>query len=297
MRIFMTGSTGFIGKHIIDELLSRNHTVLALVRKKGSLDSSNQLQEIIGDLENIDLVKSNIIDFAPECILHFAWEGIPDYDYENSLKNLQYGLNILKICEQCNCKMLMMAGSCWEYEAPIGAVKESDSISSDNGFKASKNALRLMSEAFCKERGIQLYWPRLFYVYGPGQKQTSLLPHIIQSLKQKRTPSLKEPYNKNDFIYVKDVASAVMKIIEKRPESVVFNVGSGKGIQVIDAMQIASKLVDDSVIIEATTSFTMGTCHFWADIDRLTEQTGWVPEYSLEDGIKDMLANETWELL
>ena len=90
MKVFLTGGTGFIGKHVVKILLNEGHKIL-LLKRPSNLKYSylDRVQVTSGDLSTIQDCKKKIKDFEPDSAIHLAWEGIPDYSAETSTKNLK----------------------------------------------------------------------------------------------------------------------------------------------------------------------------------------------------------------
>lgn len=288
--VFVTGGTGFIGRWVVKRLLKEKQEVLLLVRDKVNYVPISNEYVIEGSLENIESWKQKVKKNTIETCIHLAWEGIPDYSYEMSKKNLVYGLNILEICRDLVIPNLVISGSCWEYFNPKGSILVKHELDESNAFKASKNSLHQMAHAFCLENGIHLNWMRLFYVYGPGQRSESLIPYIIECYKKKQQPNLNGAYNKNDFVYVGDVADAIVKVALQHDFLEVLNVGSGHSTQVLEIVKCVAKQmgceVDTSKYIKSP-----NCVDFYADYDEMYEMYRWFAKTSIEQGIKQMLGS------
>ncbi|MAF50512.1 MAG: hypothetical protein CMH64_00300 [Nanoarchaeota archaeon] len=277
MRIFVTGGTGFIGRHVVERLLEGDNEILLLTCE----DKIEGVNSIEGDLSDIESWKEKLENFKPEVCVHLAWEGIPDYGYEISSKNLKYGLDLFSVLAEIGCSKIIGIGSCWEYENKNGELKEGDVINPSSPFNVAKNSLRLMGETLANEKNIQFIWTRLFYVYGPGQKEHSLIPHIINCIKNKEDPEIKTPNAKNDFVYVGDVADAIYSIVENG-ESSIYNIGSGKSTSVKEIVEIVSKHYNFDVLLKDSES----DVDFWADISKTKNELDWEPKTDILEGIK-----------
>src|SRR5581483_8361008 len=99
MRIFITGGTGFVGKHAVEELQKGGHQPLLLSRRdpKKLFKSSRGLKFLRGDLADISRWKRQLASFKPQAALHMAWEGIPDYGPEMSVKNIDLSAELMRI--------------------------------------------------------------------------------------------------------------------------------------------------------------------------------------------------------
>lgn len=297
MRIFLTGGTGFIGPYVVDRLLKDGHNLLLLSYeeeelKHDFLEKYRDIELISGDLSNISKWKKSLEDFNPEFTVHMAWQGIPDYKVKTSVKNLQDSLNFFLTLAKTECKRILTTGSCWEYGRTRGKLSEEMCPKPYNSFSVAKNTLRMMGAEIAKEYEMQFIWTRFFYVYGPGQKPTSLLPYIISSVLKRISPEIKTPDSKNDFIFVEDIANAIALIIRKcKKEQVIYNIGSGHSTSVRKLIEIAYEkcnfLLPDGIFPQSQESNDI--VDFWADISRIRTDIGWEPKTTITDGIEKML--------
>ncbi len=285
MRIFVTGGTGFIGRPTVRELQKRGHKLLLLVQRRAEGYPARGIAILRGDLSGIEKWKNSVRRFKPDAILHLAWEGIPDYGFEMSAKNLSYGLDVLRLAKYAGCKKIVMAGSCWEYGTVNGAVKEDAPLRITSAFSAAKTALHCLGREFAEENGLEFVWTRFFYVYGPGQKPTSLIPHLVTGMRNGAVPKLKSPDSANDFIYVEDVARALRLILEKhkKNQSDLYNIGSGK----LTPVRRVAKLIYGADL----TGSAGKPAGFYADISRIGREIGWRPKVGISEGIKKMVSS------
>lgn len=276
MRIFVTGGTGFVGRHAVAELLKRGHTLLVLSR--GKHKRSRRLTYLRGNLSNIARWERALRRFKPQAALHMAWEGIPDYGPETSLKNLVNGVALVHALGRAGCKKVVATGSCWEYGAESGKIAEDSGLRFSNPFPAAKAALHRIGAAAAAGYDMDFVWGRIFYVYGPGQKSASLIPHLIEMKRSNRMPGLRNPNGANDFVYVGDVARALGMLVAKRTPSKVFNIGSGRATGV---RTVAREIYGRNVV--PAKGAPRG---FYADLARIKRELGWKPATGIEEGIR-----------
>jgi len=288
-RVLVTGATGFIGTHLISSLAQLEYDVLAICRSEpnSSFDNINWCK---ADLSEADTYKVRIAEFSPEIVVHLAWLGIPDYSFDNSIKNLSLTTNFLSFVTSLDsCKKVVVSGSCWEYGSVTGECNEDSIAKCDSYFSWAKNSILAWLKFHCQINKIDFVWLRLFYVYGPGQRLASLLPSILTSLANRDEPSIQAPLNANDYIFIDDVVDAFLISIEKSFQSGVYNIGSGKSVRALDILTLARarlkftknlSLPDDPLAYTAT-SYT----NFWANISKAKKYLGWKPSKSLYDGI------------
>lgn len=279
-----------MGRWLVPLLKEKGHEMLILSRTPEiEKDGGNgSVAYVCGDLQDCGGFSSSVEDFHPEALIHLAWEGIPDYSQNMSLRNLENGLNVFSLAQEIGCSFILSTGSCWEYAARNDQQREDAPIGAENPFQATKNALRLMGEAMARESGHRFYWLRLFYVYGPGQKPNSLIPYVVDSINRNEVPQIQNPSNRNDFVYVKDVAGAIVSVLETLPENCVYNVGSGSSISVSEMVRTACRAMDKPYCFPSIEYPGNGIPEdFWADISRIEKDTGWTPSYDLSSGMNE----------
>ena len=137
-----------------------------------------------------------------------------------------------------------------------------------------------------KEKDINFIWARFFYVYGSGREKTTLIPYIINSIKNNKKPEIQNPFSKYDFVYSEDVADALSMIIEKGNKSAIYNIGSGKSTNILDFVKIIYNELNIPYDLKFHKSNNQSFDNFWADISKIKKEIGWEPRISLEEGIK-----------
>ena len=182
-----------------------------------------------------------------------------------------------------------MAGSCWEYGTQQGTCKESDPVIIRTYFTWAKHALNEYLSVKCAEKGATLNWFRLFYVYGPGQREGSLLPMLITSISASETPPIRAPMNKNDFLYVGDVANALHIAAIKQIPSGIYNLGSGTSTSVYEVCKTAERLMTGQTSMSEQlrdTNRKHELTDFWADMGKTRQTLDWAVSTPLEERIE-----------
>ena len=251
MKVFITGATGFVGKYITREVHMLGHEILASTLVNDNMgETTKNIQWFYGDLADLNSLKPVLMSFNPDVVIHLAWQGIPDYSESISRVNLNNSINLLNfILSNTNCRKILVSGSCWEYGKKLGACKESDPVNINSYFTWAKYSLHQYLSIKCAEHNVVLNWFRIFFVYGPGQREGSLIPMLIKSIAAKKIPQIKTPMNKNDFVYIGDVAGAIAKAVDTALPSGVYNLGSGYTTSVYDICWMVEKQLLDSETI------------------------------------------------
>lgn len=254
-----------MGTHVTEALRRREHTVLLLSREP------IKEAHIIGDLLSNGWQKEAEA-FAPDAIIHLAWEGIPDYSAAMSVRNTAQGLAVFAFASRIGCKKVLVTGSGWE------KMKQ-------NAFTAAKNTLRLFGEAFAQEDGSTFIWARLFFVYGPHQRKEALIPSLTRALIAKEIPVLANPAAQNDFVYVGDVADAIGILIEKA-SSGIYEVGSGEPTSVGEVARMVHEAFSLPFEVAAPSASEPPLIAHTAELEAL----GWQRAVTLQKGVAQTVA-------
>ncbi|MCK9459623.1 MAG: NAD(P)-dependent oxidoreductase [Proteobacteria bacterium] len=255
MKILLTGTNGFVGKHVLPTLNS--HDVFCLSR--------NNLHEVK--------------QFSPEMVINLAWEGVFSNlrnDSDLQAKNLVFNKNLFDICSS-SCKRWVGIGSQIEINCPT------------NPYASYKIETRKQLELLSQKHGISFVWIRLFSIYGPGDKENNYIPYLVRELKLHHDPELTDQNIPWDYLYVTDAAEAIRAISFSEEEGI-FNVGSGHTV----LTQHVAKMIRDKISPNAVLQFgkrkqrAVELDYLCADITRLLG-LGWRQTVSLEKGI-DMLS-------
>lgn len=286
MKVFITGGTGFLGGQVVEELKKRGHHLLLLSRtdrgKRGEGPSF-----VRGDFSNSDQWKNKVKSFKPDIGIHFAWEKIPNADFDVCMNNLVGGLNCLRAMGEAGCKTVLMAGSDQEYGHSGKIANEQLPPKPYNLLYSTKVAQYYLASKIAEQYQINLIWTRIFFMYGPGQRSGALIPYLTSSLTANVEPEIRNPHGANDFIHVEDVARAIRMLIEHKPKSKneIYNIGSGK---LIPTKEIIKNVY--AFFKKPLPNFSNKKFNTWvgayADIKKIKEDIGWEPKVSLEEGIK-----------
>jgi len=290
MKVFLTGATGFVGRHVLAEIRAAGHDILASTLEKDKIKNSpRDIQWLYGDLGDLECLKPSIRSFNPEVVIHLAWQGIPDFSESVSRNNLNTSIELFDfIFEKTNCRKIIVSGSCFEYGKKIGKCNESDPVKIDSYFIWAKHSLHQYLELKCREVDVNLIWFRIFYVYGPGQRAGSLIPTLIKSLKEGIAPAINSPMNKNDFVYVGDIARAFTGALSQDLRSGIYNLGSGKSTSVYDVCKLVEQQLTGSETLSSKVlenGSQEQSVNFWANTEKTYNSFYWSGQTSLKTGI------------
>ena len=242
MKILLSGGSGFIGKSLLDYLEKNNKESKILVIGRNFESFSNKLISYTRlDLNKVENNFNKLKKFNPDIFLHLAWEDIPDYSEEVSKRNYKNTLKIMNlIINETSCSKIISTGSCWEYNDGnlIGKCKEDSITTPSKAFSKYKNKIFSEVSKIAAKKNIIFNWLRLFYVYGPQQKKNSIIPMLIDKIKNNKKIDIRFPSNENDFIYIDDVVKVIVNFLYKNNSSGIYNVGTGKATAIYKLLEI-----------------------------------------------------------
>jgi len=293
-RVLLTGASGFIGRYAVSELLKNNYEVHALYHKTKPVEKEHVIYHQ-ADLFDYSQQESLMSEIKPTHLLHFAWYAVPGL-YWNSLENLRWvqaSLELLKLFRQYEGQRAVLAGTCAEYDWSFGYCSEGVTPTRPSTlYGTCKNSLQEMVAQFSKQTGLSSAWGRIFYLYGPFEDRSRLIPYVINSLLQDQQAKFTHGRQIRDFLYVQDVASAFVALLESDVMGPV-NIASGQPIALKNMIyKIADKLGrSDLVQLGALPAQDNDPCVLIADVRQLSEKVRWQPTFDLDMGLEQTI---TW---
>jgi nucleoside-diphosphate-sugar epimerase len=235
MKIAITGANGFIGQHVVAELDRRNISA-SLVTRRPSVTLSDSL--VNHHVINIDLYeyRSDAYELmgAPDVLIHLAWGGLPNYKSLHHFENeLPSQFKFLKGLIESGLKNLVVTGTCFEYGMQSGSLREDFRSQPTNPYGFAKNVLRCQLEYLQQIKPFNMTWARLFYLYGDGQAENSLLPQLKRAIERKeKIFNMSGGEQLRDYLPVAQVAKYLVDLATASRDNNIVNVCSGKPISV-----------------------------------------------------------------
>ncbi|MDP2025007.1 MAG: NAD(P)-dependent oxidoreductase [Sulfuriferula sp.] len=237
----VTGATGFVGQHVVNELLARGHSVVAIAR---DIKRAREMPWF----DRVEFIQCDLHEgfkplFQPEClpnaIVHLAWPGLPNYrDFFHISKNLPADLTFLEAAVNSGVPHLLVAGTCLEYGMQYGPLTEELETSPTTPYGFAKDALRKALQLLQKKRPFTLQWMRLFYMYGEGQNKNSLLAQLDRAIDEGQPVfNMSMGDQLRDYLPIQDVAKNFVIVLENPDCQGVINCCSGMPVSVLDLVQ------------------------------------------------------------
>jgi nucleoside-diphosphate-sugar epimerase len=190
-----------------------------------------------GDLMDEASYRAHLLALKPERCIHLAWSNLPDYSTQASGANLLATTMFLENLAEAGCRRIVTAGSCFEYGRREGCLDEDDSedcldaIVYLDAFSFAKWSVYRYLRVL-EQHGMEFRHARIFYAYGEGQRQTSLIPSVVKAYEEGREPEIKNPERICDFIHVTDVARGLVALLDADCQSGPYNLGSEMAVTV-----------------------------------------------------------------
>lgn len=234
MKIAITGANGFIGRHVLTELLKHEIEIIAVMRNSIRPAWLNK---------SIHSVEVDISQFSPDCfeqmgcpeiLIHLAWDGLPNYKSSYHLKTeLPKQFNFLKAMIKSGLPSLFVTGTCFEYGMQSGLLSEGMQTKPDNPYGLAKNELRKQLETLKLSNPFNLTWARLFYMYGQGQSDTSLFAKLKEAvMRGDKVFNMSGGEQIRDYLPVEEIARQIVKLAIVQRDIGVVNICSGKPISI-----------------------------------------------------------------
>ena len=277
MKIAVTGATGFVGQHVISELLKSDHQIIIATSHPGKIQQFGwpaDLQIVEIDLNTLDPEQNFFFKLNhPDILIHLAWEGLPDYkEYFHLEKNFPVQYSFLRNLIQHGLRGLVVTGTCLEYGMKEGALSEDMETAPTNYYAIAKDELRKSLEELQKQYSFDLKWIRLFYMYGKGQNPNSLLSQLEDALKRgDKIFNMSGGEQIRDYLQIAKVAEYIVKIALQNKADGIINCCSGKPVSVKQLVQ--DYLKEKKASINLNTGFypypDYEPMAFWGDDKKL----------------------------
>jgi nucleoside-diphosphate-sugar epimerase len=288
-RVLVTGGSGFIGRHCLPLLVDLGYEIHAV--KSRSVAAEHGVTWHATDLLAPAATRELVARVRPTHVLHLAWFATPGA-YATSLVNLQWaaaGPTLMAALIEYGVRRVVAIGTCAEYDWTSGPCDEqSTPLMPTTLYASCKHAWRVAYEAMARSSGVPAAWARIFLLYGPGEHPKRLVPSVIQPLLRGEVAELSAATQVRDFLYVKDVASALVALLDS-PVVGSVNIGSGHGSTVRDlALTIATQIGRPDLVRFGEP--TQEPPQLIAATTRLFDEVGWRPQYDLTTGMSETIA-------
>jgi len=234
MKIAVTGATGFIGSHVLQELSRHPVEIVAIARDPKRLPGSRKVHHVVG----LDIADPGADCFerlgCPDALIHLAWDGLPNYKSLHHFETeLPRQFRFLKTLIEGGLPSLLVAGTCFEYGMQSGPLSSNMPPRPSNPYGYAKDALRQQLEFLKSVKSFDLTWARLFYLYGEGQSGASLYPKLKEAvLRGDKVFNMSGGEQLRDYLPIEEVARRIVNLSMAGHGKGTINICSGKPVSV-----------------------------------------------------------------
>ena len=305
MKTIVTGGAGFIGSHLVELLLEKEHTVTVLdnfitgnEKNISSFRKNPNFQLVKLDITNLDKIKEYFKEV--DWVFHLAAlaEIVPSINdpWKYLYNNIVGSQAVIEASRQAKVKKIVYtaSSSCYglaqDFPTPENAL-----IKPEYPYALSKYLGEQIVMHYFQVYDLPVISLRLFNVYGPRQRAAGTYGamfgvFLAQKLANKPYTVVGDGKQTRDFVFVKDVARAFLAAAETDVKGEIFNVGSGNTYSINEIVRLLGGQV---VHIPKRPGEPERT---FADISKIKKMLNWEPLISLKDGIKILLENiKKWE--
>ena len=270
-KILVTGSSGFVGSHVINGLPK-------------SLVIGNKGKRV--DLRN----KDDVLKLRKADIVIHAAGAIPkpnpselSYYFEN---NVLGTLNILEYCIKKDIEKLVYVSTYIYGHPKYCPIDEDHPINPHTPYTESKYLAERLCKFYYEKYGLKTVILRPFGIFGKFQRPGLLIPNLIDSLKTGKRVVVTNKKSKRDYLFIGDFVRLVEKILQCDQKFEIFNVGTGTAHSFEEVIRAIEKIAEKKLNISYRNDMKTFIPEIRANITKISKATGWTPITCLEDGLR-----------
>lgn len=295
--VVVTGGTGAVGIALIQRLIDKKIAVTVVCHTKssriGRIPRSPYANVVLCDIENISELPQ-MLKGRYDVFYHLAWAdtfGEGRNNIESQMHNIEYTLAAVGAAAKLGCTRFIGAGSQAEYGRYEGSLNAMTPTFPENGYGIAKLCAGQLSRIRCKQLGMEHIWTRILSIYGPCDGEKTMISTVVRQLLKGESPSCTRGDQLWDYLYAKDAGTALYLLGEKGKDQKVYCIGSGRAKPLKDYICCIRDMIDPqlSVGFGEIPYGEKQVMYLCADIEELTADTGFLPQYSFREGMAETI--------
>lgn len=293
-NVIITGATSFIGLALLRRLSDMGGEVYAIARP-----GSSRLA-FIPKAKNIHLIEAELSSLAGlslpaercDSLLHVGWFSdflSPRFNLEGQVQNAVYTEQAVSLAHKSGCSTFLGVGSQAECGRVSGCITPETPAKPENAYAAAKVFAAQRAQDLCEQYGIKFCWPRLLSAYGPFERPHTLIMSCIQACLDGSEMEMTGCAQIWDYIYIDDVADAIVRIAEKGKHGKRYPIGSGVGRSLRSYVEEIAGVIGNDVILRGIGKRPYAddqVMNLLADMCETTADTGFVCQTAFAGGIR-----------
>jgi nucleoside-diphosphate-sugar epimerase len=288
MRVLLTGATGFVGRHVAQELETAGIGFVTVGRRPRADDHEHIQTDLLCLTDYTGLVRAA----KATHLIHLAWyaEHGKYWTHPLNIDWIKATAGLVRAFCQEGGSHIAVSGTCAEYDWNYGYhIEDITPINPATLYGIAKDASRRICLNICNELSVPLAWGRLFFPYGRGEPESRLLPAIADVLRGKKSAFGVNGGSYRDFLHVTDAAAALV-VLSKSGASGCYNISSAEAIQVGEVVRLlAQKMAVPCDAVLDMPSARPGEPNFLVGSNDRLSKIGWNKKVGLEKGLEDFL--------
>lgn len=296
MKILITGANGFLGSGLVRSAIQKNYDVMAISRDDNNIRHLLDRISFVKQTEDYLSYKTEILNFQPDAVIHFAWDGGNAYADVNSLKqfsvNIPMIVSLLSVFHNEKKKPFFIGlGSFSEYGNFTSSAHEYTKENPQTYYGLAKNQAKNITQMFCEKNDMDWCWVRPCYTYGENDVKTRVIPRVITSLLNNKTIELDDCSTIIDYLHVDDFSEGVLSLLEcgKKIPDGVFNICSGREYVLKNLIDLIVQKIPEanpSLIKFNIKNLRDGFSKYHCGSNsKIKDVTGWSPSINIDEGL------------
>ena len=226
-RVLVTGSGGYVGRHVVRALLDRGHDVIATVRPGSRADVDARATVVAVDLLDPHFDVRTLADTPVDGVVHLAWQDGFAHNAASHMLQLSDHFRLLEAFTDWGVKRLAVLGTMHEVGYWEGAIDADTPTNPLSLYGIAKDALRRASFVHLAPR-VPLQWLRCYYILGDDLNNQSIFTRILKAAEEgKESFPFTTGRNKYDFIDVGDLGEQIATVSARSDITGIINCSSG----------------------------------------------------------------------
>jgi GDP-L-fucose synthase len=308
-KVVVTGGTGFIGSHLVEQLLQLKAIPIVLTRRPSPLFLAKIVTKVI--VRECDLFDYNAVYFGiadADVVIHLAAVvGGLEYNKKHPASifhdNMQMFLNVIKAVKERAIPLLSICSSACVYPRhctiPTPEIEgfKDEPEPTNSGYGWAKRMQEYLAQKYAEEFGLRIAIPRPYNTYGPRDNFNLEKAHVIPALISKALATKSDCFevwgngqHSRSFVYVDDFARGILEVTARYQIADPINIGTNEEVTIFELAEKIAKLASDYrqriIVPKFDIKGLTGQPRRCCSVDKLSSELGFTTKVSIDDGLK-----------